>query len=91
MQKCISKDALDCILLTKDNKDEFLEIVEPMIGKNEMIMVTIDDEKQIAVKHLGWNTSHYYYNYWYVREDGWDFTRYTKDEFEEYFELKTEN
>ena len=85
--KCIRKEQFDCIRLTKENRDEFLKVLEPCIdGKN--IFIAYDNNKRCSVRKLNYGIHHYFYNDWYVldwNEGTW--SRYTDDIFKEEFEL----
>lgn len=87
MQKCISKEQLDCIYLTKESRDEVLKILEPDIGENEYVSIIEDNDREIVVYHFGLYKIHYFYNHWYVRKGYYEFTRYTDKEFKDMFEL----
>jgi len=36
--KCIRKEQFDCIRLTKENRDEFLKILEPCIDEKTFLL-----------------------------------------------------
>lgn len=87
MQKCISKEHLDCVYLTKESRDEVLKILEPLLGKDDYVSIVEEDDK-VVVFHFKWrHKAHYYYNHWYVRVDGDEFYPFTEDEFRNMFEL----
>lgn len=52
MQKCVSmsKEQLDYIFLTKETRDEFLKVAEPLIGN----YIKSDDGKTLVVCHDRW-------------------------------------
>ncbi len=90
MQKCISKEHLDCLHLTKETRDEVLKELEPRLGEDDYVNIVEDNDKEVIVYHFGWHKAHYYYNSWYVRNYDYEYERYTEQEFEEHFQLLVE-
>jgi hypothetical protein len=90
MQKCISKELLDCLHLTKETRDEFLKEFESHLGEDDRVLID-DNEKEIVVRHagnIGYFDHYYFYNHWYVRDrEDYTFLYYSDDEFNEMFEL----
>ena len=88
MQKCVSKKQLDCIYLTKESKDETLKILEPRLSKEKYVDIVEDDDREVVIHyHYGWDSIRYFYNHWYVKENGYEFNCYTNEEFKNMFEI----
>lgn len=90
IQKCVSKEYIDCIHLTKGSRDEVLKILEPRLGEDDYISIIEDNDKEVVVYHFGWHRAHYYYNHWYVKNYDGQYERYTEQEFKEQFWLVEE-
>lgn len=86
MQKCVSKELLDCLCLTKETRDEVLKELEPSLEKDDLVSI-VEDDKQVVVYYFGWYKSHYFYNHWYVRNYDCEWECYTDEEFKEKFQL----
>lgn len=87
MKTCISKERLNCIYLTKETRDEVLKELEPRLGKDDLVSIVEDNDREVVVYHFGWHKTHYRYNNWYVKNYDGEWERYTDEEFKEQFEL----
>lgn len=87
MQECIRKELLDCIQFTKENRDEFLKVMEPQLD-GKKIFIADDDYVRCTIQVLGYGIHYYFYNSWYVLdwvEGTW--CHYTDKQFHENFKL----
>ena len=86
MQKCISKDQIRCIYLTKDNYEQFLKETYPSY-KNDYINVEVTDKEVIVNACDMVHTSRNYSFGWWVEESSdYEYPQwwyYTDDEFKE--------
>ena len=86
MNQCTSKEKFNCIFLTKETRDEFLNMSEPGLKRYpDATKILIDNDKEVVIQHYNW-WKRYYYNFWYVLENG-EWFNYTQEEFKEYFNL----
>lgn len=88
IKKCIRKEHLDCIQFTKENRDEFLKIMEPNLD-DEHIFIKEETDRYCLIEHLGWCKAYYYYNHWYVLGADGDYlwNQYSPEDFQEMFKL----
>ncbi len=87
MNQCTSQEKFNCIFLTKETRDEFLNMSEPGLRRcPDSITISEDNDKEIIVQYYKWTRHHYYYNFWYVLENA-EWFKYTQEEFEKYFSL----
>ena len=88
MQKCVKKEKFDCIQFTKENRDEFLKIMEPRLD-GKRVFITEDNDRYCSVKHWRSYSVCYFYHHWYVLGEDGDYlwNRYSPEDFQEMFKL----
>ncbi len=89
-QTCILKEHLNCLYLTKENRDKVLKSLKPRLGEYDDVKIIEDNNKQVVVQHEGWRKEYYFYNHWYVRNYDCVWECYTDEEFKENFQLVEE-
>lgn len=85
MLKCVSKEEIDCIFLTKETRDELLQLRHPDLdGESSYIMK--DDDKELIIWQ-GYCSFKYLYNHWYLIDYDGSLLCYTKEDFVELYML----
>ena len=104
VKHCISKEVLDCFYLTEENRDEFINMINNDLPKNEYAVLFEDDDYHMILQYIFFNynntrhaakTKSYYYNYWYVKKYDYygefeDWEEYSNKDFEKRFKFITD-
>lgn len=97
MKHCRSMSVLNCFYLTKENRDEFINILKETYQHDNIELIEKSDERITLYFSLTLNPEYsfketYFYNYWYVEEynyygDEIEWNLYSEEDFNKRFKF----